>query len=187
MKITNNQFPNETISLLRSLKGKNLDSMTHESYVGVPSSYGAVYLSIDKQKYEFAAYEEPMDYFRATEDVSKARFEVHNETTSPSVTSVKFVTDKIGQKISGITLVNTEDVIKVKETGEEYAFLDTLGIIFTLENNIQFSLTKDGIFESISVYLGNDAKGDIQSFLNKYLDHYSSEVEGKSKVTYIDL
>ena len=187
MTLTNNQFSTDTISLLKSLKGKKLDSIAHEPYVEIPSSYGMVLLSIDKQKYAFTAYEEPMDYFGAKEDISSAKFEVNNEATSPSVTGVKFVMDKIGQKVSRITAVNAEKYLKVKETGKEYAFLDTLGVIFTLENGTQLSLIKAGIFETIYIYQGFDPKSKIHKLVNNYLGNFSSKVEGKFGVNYIDL
>ncbi len=51
MKITENQIDNDTIMLLKSLLGKTLESITHESYAFSPTSYGAVYMTVDKNDY----------------------------------------------------------------------------------------------------------------------------------------
>ena len=114
MTLTNNQFSTDTISLLKSLEGKSVDSISHEPFFGPPTSYGMVYLSIDKKRYVFKAYEEPMYFFGVLEDISKARFEIHNDPIESSLVGVKFVTDKVRQKISGITLVSTEEIVKEK-------------------------------------------------------------------------
>lgn len=187
MKTTNNQFSNDTISLLKSLKGKNLDSISHEPFTGAPTSYGMVYLSIDKKKYVFKAYEEPMDYFGASEDISKAKFELHKGPQKSSLVGVKFITDAVNQKIMKITLVSTNETMKIKETGEEFAFLDTLGFILALENGHQLALFKAGIFETISIYQGCDPRNRIQKLANNYLGDFGSEAEGQSRIVYIDL
>ena len=187
MKTTNNQFSNDTIALLKAQKGKILDSISHEPFIGTPKSYGMIYLSINKKKYVFKAYEEPMDYFGASEDISKARFEFHRGAQKSSLVGVKFVTDTINQKIMKITLVNTEETMKIKETCEEFAFLDTLGFILTLQNDCQLALFKDGIFETISIYQGCDPKNKIQKLADNYLGDFSLEAEGKSRIIYIDL
>ena len=187
MKTTSNQIFKEAINLLKTLKGKTLNSITHEPFTPETFAYGLVYMTIDGVNYALTDYQVPVDYFGGIEDLSLIKFELHDGPKKSNLKGVKFVTDKIGRKISGITLVNSEQIIKDKETGDEHTFLDTQCIIFTFDGKDQMSFTKDDFCEMISIYTGNDAKKDIEDFLNDYLNGFTPDVEGKSRIVYIDL
>ena len=110
MKTTNNQINGKTIGLLKSLKGKELKSIIHEPFKFTPTSYGIVYLVIDDKTYVFKDYQETMDYFKAKEDISSIKFEEHEGEAKSSLEEVEFVTEEVKQKISRITLINTDQI-----------------------------------------------------------------------------
>jgi hypothetical protein len=187
MKITNNQINNKAINLLSSLKGKTLKSIVHERFKFTPTSYGIVYLVIGDKKYIFTDYQEPMDYFKAKEDISSIKFEEYEGEMKSSLDDVDFVTEEIKQKISKITLVNTKQTATSKETGESYQFLDTQCIIFTLDDDYQLSLIKDDFCECISIYRGYEALKEIDDITKRFENFYGPDLEGTYSIDCIDL
>ncbi len=181
--------PKQTVDASPKIRQEEIVSnqKPFEPFDVTPIPYGLVYLTIDGVNYALTDYLEPLDYFGETKDLSSMKFNAHSGPKKSNLKGVKFATNKINKKISEITLVNSEQIIKDKETGEEYAFLDTQCIIFTFEDSNQLSFTKDDFCEMISIYRGKDAKSDIQNFLEDYLNSFSSDVEGKAHVNYIDL
>lgn len=187
MKTTNNQISSQTIDLLKSLKGRELKSFIHEPFKFTPTSYGIVYLVIGDYTYVFKDYQETMDYFKAKEDISSIKFEEYEGEAKSSLEGVEFVKEEIWQTISKITLINTDQIAKSKETGETYRFLDTQAIVFTLEDGYQLSLIKDDFCECISIYRGYDAFGEVDELKKRFADFYGPDLEGTSSVKCVEL
>ena len=187
MKTTNNQINAKTIELLKSLKGKTLRSITHEQFKFTPTSYGIVYLAIDDKTYVFRDYQKPMDYFKAREDISSIEFEEQEGELSSSVEGIPFVTEEISQTILRITLINTEQQAKNKETGETYLFLDTRSVVFLLENGYQLSLTKDDFCECISIYRGYEAFKEVDELKKRLDDFYGPDLLGTYSISCLEL
>lgn len=74
MKITENQIGNDTIILLKSLLGKTLESIMREYFTFPPTSYGAVYITVDKNDYILTDYYEQRERVDMDEEVSVLRF-----------------------------------------------------------------------------------------------------------------
>ena len=187
MKITNNQISACAIELLRSLKGKTLKSITHEQFKFTPTSYGIVYLCVDGKTYAFKDYQKPMDYFKAKEDLSSVEFEEHEGEMKSTLEGVAFVTEEIKQRISRVTLINTEQTATSKETGEIYQFLDTQCVVFDLENGYQLSLTKDDFCECISIYRGYDAFKEVGDLKKRFDDFYGPDLKGTYTISCLEL
>ncbi len=100
METTNNQISKETIGLLRSLKGKKLNSIIHEPFRFTPTSYGIVYLVINNKTYIFEDYQEPMEYFKAKEDLSRIKFHEHEGEVKSSLEGIEFIKEEVNQTIS---------------------------------------------------------------------------------------
>lgn len=187
MKTTNNQIDTKTISLLKSLKGKKLNSIIHEPFRFTPTSYGIVYLIIDNRTYIFEDYQAPMEYFKSKEDLSSIKFYEYEGEIKSSLEGVDFIKEEIDQAISKITLINTDQVATSKETGVAYQFLDTQCIVFTLEDGYQLSLTKDDFCECISIYRGYDALKEIDGLKKRFARFFGPDLEGTSSINCIDL
>ena len=187
MRTTNNQINGKIIGLLKSLKGKELKSIIHEPFKFTPTSYGIVYLVIGDKTYVFKDYQETMDYFKAREDIGSIKFEEHEGETKSSLEEVEFVTEEIKQKISRITLINTDQIAKSKETDETYRFLDTQCIIFTLEEGYQLSLTKDDFCECNSIYRGYEAFKEVDEFKKQFANFYGPDLEGTCSINCVEL
>lgn len=187
MKTTNNQISGKTIDLLKSLKGEVLKSIIHEPFKFTPTSYGIVYLVIGDNTYVFKDYQETMDYFKAKEDISSVKFEEHEGEAKSNLKGIEFVTEEIKQRISKVTLINTDQIAKSKETGETYRFLDTQAIVFTLEGGYQLSLTKDDFCECISIYRGYDAFKEVDEFKERFANFYGPDLEGTCSIDCVDL
>ncbi len=187
MKTTKNQIDSKTISLLSSLEGKMLNAIFHEPFRSTSTSYGIVYLVIDRKTYIFKDYQQPMDYFKAREDLSSIKFEEYKGEMKSSLEDVEFVKEEINQRISKITLINTDQIATSKETGMTYRFLDTQCIIFTLEEGYQLSLTKDDFCECISIYRGYDAMKEVESLKKRFIGFFGPNLEGTSSISCLDL
>lgn len=187
MKTTKNQIDSKTISLLSSLKGKKLDFIVHEPFRSTPTSYGIVYLVIDGKTFIFKDYQQPMDYFKAKEELSSIKFEEYEGEMKSSLEGVEFVKEEINQRISKITLINTAQIATSKETGMTYQFLDTQCIIFTLEEGYQISLTKDDFCECISIYRGYDAMEEVENLKKGFTGFFGPDLEGTSSISCMDL
>ncbi len=187
MKTTNNQIDSKTISLLSSLKGKMINAIFHEPFRSTSTSYGIVYLVIDRKTYIFKDYQQPMDYFKAKEDLSSIKFEEYEGEMKSSLEDVEFVKEEINQRISKITLINTDQIATSRETGMTYRFLDTQCIIFTLEEGYQLSLTKDDFCECISIYRGYDAMKEVESLKKRFIGFFGQDLEGTSSIICLDL
>ncbi len=187
MKVTNNQLSSKAIELLKSLKGKTLETIVHERFKFTPTSYGIVYLIVDGKSYVFKDYQKPMDYFKSREDMSSIEFEEHEGEMKSSLETVEFVSEEIKQKISKITLINTEQTATSKELGKTYQFLDTQCIIFTLEEGYQLSLTKDDFCECVSIYRGYEALKEVDEIKKSFDNFYGPDLEGTSLVNCVDL
>ena len=187
METTNNQISKETTGLLQSLKGKKLNSIIHEPFRFTPTSYGIVYLVIDNKTYIFEDYQEPMEYFKAKEDLSRIKFHEHEGEVKSSLEGIEFIKEEVNQTISKITLINTDQIATSKETGVTYQFLDTQCIIFTLEDGYQLSLTKDDFCECISIYRGYDALKEVDSLKQRFAKFFGPDLKGTSSIICIDL
>lgn len=187
MKTTNNQIDSKTINLLKSLKGKKLNSIIHEPFRFTPTSYGIVYLVIDDKTYIFEDYQAPMDYFKSKEDLSSIKFHGYEGEIKSSLEGIEFIKEEINQTISKITLINTDQVATGKETGVTYQFLDTQCIIFTFEDGYQLSLTKDDFCECISIYRGYDALKEIDDLKKRFTKFFGPDLDGTSSINCVDL
>lgn len=187
MKTTNNQIDSKTIGLLKSLKGKKLNSIIHEPFRFTPTSYGIVYLVIDDKTYIFEDYQTPMDYFKSKEDLSSIKFHGYEGEIKSSLEGIEFIKEEINQTISKITLINTDQVATSKETGITYQFLDTQCIIFTLEDGYQLSLTKDDFCECISIYRGYDALREVDELKKRFARFFGPDLNGTSSINCVDL
>ncbi len=105
--------------LLKSLLGKTLESITHESYAFSPTSYGAVYMTVDKNGYVLTDYYEQREMVGIDEEVSVLHFKKHDGEFTSTIKNEDFVSEKINEKITRITLINTNQMAtnKRRKTG----------------------------------------------------------------------
>ncbi len=187
MKTTNNQIDSKTVSLLKSLKGKQLKSIVHEPFRFSTTSYGIVYLVIDDKTYIFEDYQALMEYFKSKEDLSSVKFHEYEGEIESSLEGIEFIKEEINQTISKITLINTNQIATSKETGVTYQFLDTQCIIFTLEDDYQLSLTKDDFCECISIYRGYNALKEVDDLKKRFANFFAPDLDGTYSIDCLDL
>jgi hypothetical protein len=187
MKITSNKINDNDIELLKTLIGKKLIKIIHEPFTFSPTSYGIVYLNINSKNYIFTDYQESIDYFLGKEDISKIKFKKYDDSINSSIIGIDFVKENINQKITKITIVNSEQKALYKLTNEEYTFLDTQAIIFTLEDDYNLCLIKDDFCESITIYKGYDISSEIKKIETNLDNCYNSNLIGTSKISLIEL
>ncbi len=122
MKITDNRMSNDSLVLLKSLLCKTLNSMAHEKYTFSPTSYGAIYMTVDKMNYILTDYYEQRERIGVDEEVSVLRFKKHDGEFTSTIENEEFVSEKIDEKITKITLVNTNQISTNKKDKGNFLF-----------------------------------------------------------------
>ena len=164
------------IEILKNLKGKKIDYITHEPFDVSCTSLRVVQLAIGEDRYYLYCDTEVQNYFGVPEDITYFEF---SAVRHPFVDMVEHVENHIGAVITSIAEI--KDTIKYYEDGEldfEYSF--TRGLIFSFgDYQLSFEKTSDftefiyvrkgynllSSFKPVEVYLNDFKEGcDVRVF-----------------------
>jgi hypothetical protein len=174
MSITNNQLKNDTISLLKSLIGLKMDQMLHEEFIFSSASFGYVYFKINGKIYALSDFYEIKDVLGYEEEISTLKFYEYNDEIKSHLVNGKICPQSINSTINKITLVNTRTTIT--KNGDIKELLDTHAIIFTLDDDYEYSFEKDDYGENISIERGYNLSNKFKSLKDELLDSFESEL-----------
>ena len=183
---TNNRINNNLINILKNLINKKLDYISHQPFTFTNTSYGAVYLSINKNLYILTDYYHDVKKIGCDEEMSYIDFKSVSKIIS-TIHNVEFIKETLNLTINKIELVNTRQTALDTITNNSYEFLDTYGIIFTFDDNYQLAFEKDDLGENISIYRGYNLK-DKFSYLEKYLtEEYDDDLIMSASIEFEEL
>ena len=175
MSSTNNQLNNDTILLLKSLIGLKLEQILHEEFIFVPVSYGYVYFKINGKAYALSDFYEVKDILGYEEEISTLKFNEYPNEMKSQLVNGKLCSQYINSTINKITLVNTKTIITKDSNKKE--LLDTHAIIFTLDDDYEYSFEKDDFGENISIERGYNLSEKFKGLKDELLNSIDPELK----------
>lgn len=185
MNTTNNQLEQHSIILLKRLIGKELEYLLHEEFSFVTVSYGYIYFVIDGVTYALSDLYENKNILGYDEEISVLKFNEYTEEPKSQFKNGNLNKLSIHSKITNITLVNTNTTI-ISNTSSN-SLLDTHVIIFTLEDDYQFSFEKDDYGENISIERGYNLTDKFLRIKDELLENFDKELNPKVELEFINL
>lgn len=174
MKTVDIRFPDNTISIMKSLIGQEFKMIKHDPFMFGLDVYGIVGLFIDDNVYKLTNLVEVLDYYGKMEDVAVFRFEA---TTADKIVTFRvngeMIDFPIHSKIKEIRIVNENQ--QLFYNGEQtYDVYTVRGIIFVLQDGREISFEKPIWFsEEIYIRKGYDL---IEKFVST--DDFAEGWEG---------
>lgn len=149
------RFDASTINLMQSLVGSRLIKYRSDPFIFSPSVFGIVGIVTDQASVAFTNLIKVMDYYGALEDVAVFQAELRDGEDFQSMMVGGVMIDTfINSRILAIDIVNEHQKL-FKDEIQTYDVWTIRGVIFKLEDSLEFSLEKNVWFsEMITIKKG---------------------------------
>lgn len=171
------------INILEKLLNKKLKQIRHDEFTFAPVSYGAVYLDFSDATYQITDFYKNITIFDTENEISVLKINHFKGEVKSYLENHKIISTKVNMPIKKIILVNVIKTITAITT-DSNILLDTIGIIFTFNDEYQFAFEKDDFGEDIRIYRGYDLEEKFKAIPEEFQKSMNEGFYGKCTIEF---
>ncbi|MCD8290996.1 MAG: hypothetical protein LUC91_05790 [Prevotella sp.] len=181
MKNIDIRFDNNTLDVLQSLVGKQMDEFACCRLEYTPMVYGIVIFKVDGELYSLTNTHTVMDYMNKVDDVGVFKFGKTDENTIERfLEGASPINTPVNQRISEIRIMNENQQL-FHNGVQTYDVYTVRGIVFVMDDGREVSAEKGIWFsEMINVRTGHSLMDKYES-MDDFMDNWDEYPEYQTK------